>query len=821
MSEQQSKGLPHGAIPGHNIPPRGRGSSRWFLFLVFFNLLPFPWYIAVAAGLAPASFLFAAGLAGLFTTDANSLIFAVFLLPSALIAGLIFYLLSGLLAALIGKLQAPIMRTLSLLLVLVIGLLGVMNPIFIMGGHNSSSAYSLYGFIGTLAEFGLPASTSAAIAYFVGLAFVLCFLLAYQHRVARHGTISVQRWQWQRRLRRQIMLGGLLVLVLALVWTHRILFIVKPLADMEIASAQYHLAMAIKANPRAGFGSSNYQDWLVQAAEQGHIKAAWQLVLHPRSREEKLRWLKVAAEGGMAEAQYQFYQALLKTYPGIESSESAYSWLNKAAKNRSSDAQYELGYHYITGNTGLGIEKDANKARQWWEQAADNDHAEAMADLARYYKTGEAGFPRDPQRAIERLNWLADAYQEGLNGLPQDLSRASQYRTDAEQIAAFEERLAHNDPQAQAQLGHKLLALSSATKATLTEAVLMLEKAANQGDSQLQYELGEIFLLGRKGLNIDLLRGRKWWAKALEQNHVKTMEYVAPAYQNGRFGYPVDLLKSKALVGKLVDVYRDGFNEIEANPNKERYWRNELKHFDRLFDLAGGNYQSHAELQPKAEAGDVQAQYQLGRQMMVGGGPASWRQGIVWIERAAEGGYAEAQYRLVTRLESRAGIMRRSPKRGVAFLRAAAKQHHLPAMRTLALAYEKGHYGLTRDYGKAKDWYQRLVQAYESGKYLGEIDEMFMPTQRQRLIYAEKALKAEQEKAQRYAAASPLERQIIAVEERYRISHMNAVNALIRAARNDATATGKIKLRAKFERLQEESNRLRDAEIERLRQGRL
>lgn len=34
----------------------------------------------------------------------------------------------------------------------------------------------------------------------------------------------------------------------------------------------------------------------------------WSWFFHLRSREEKLRWLKVAAEGGMAKAQYQFYQ---------------------------------------------------------------------------------------------------------------------------------------------------------------------------------------------------------------------------------------------------------------------------------------------------------------------------------------------------------------------------------------------------------------------------------------------------------------------------------------------------------------------------------
>ena len=79
--------------------PAGRAAVRWFLFLVFFHLLPVPWFMFVAAGLAPASFLFAAGVAGLYITDFDSLPMAVMFLAAALISGLIFVLLAYLLAA--------------------------------------------------------------------------------------------------------------------------------------------------------------------------------------------------------------------------------------------------------------------------------------------------------------------------------------------------------------------------------------------------------------------------------------------------------------------------------------------------------------------------------------------------------------------------------------------------------------------------------------------------------------------------------------------------------------------------------------------------
>ena len=190
--------------------------------------------------------------------------------------------------------------------------------------------------------------------------------------------------------------------------------------------------------------------------------------------------------------------------------------------------------------------------------------------------------------------------------------------------------------------------------------------------------------------------------------------------------------------------------------------------------------------------------------------------GYQWIRRAAENGYAEAQYRLVTYYERDIGIMRNDPTQGVAFLRAAAAQDHLPAMGTLALAYEKGRYGLTPDYQKAVSWYQRLIRAYESGNYLGDINARFMPFNRSRLVYARKALHNENERKRRYEEASLLERRIIAVKDAYRREYESAFNAL---DRRDGSPAGKERTRLEIQRLRAEYACRRDAEIARIKEG--
>ena len=788
--------------------PAGRVAVRWFLFLVFFHLLPVPWFIAVAGGLAPASFLFAIGVPGFFITDFDSLPLSVMFLIPALVSGLIFVLLSYLLAAGIGRLRKPIASTLSLIIILAICLGVALNPVYISGSHGGGHQFSLLDFIDILGQFRIPSAVS--LSYFVCLLLLLVGLLVYQHTPQSFPALPLSR-ERRRRLLRRSMLGGLIVIIALFCWVHRALFFLKPLADMGVAGAQYRLALALQKNPGSELRSdASFRYWLERAAEQGHIDAAMALASSPRSAEDKLRWLTVAAEGGLAEAQYQLYRFMMKSAVADYKSRSAMDWLQSAAESGLADAQYELGRILTHGDQQRGIEKNSKKARQWWEKAADNGHGRAMEELAWRYTQAAEGFPRDPARAISLLKKIADGYRQGHYGLPENRQMASSRQKQAEDINALEERAARGDPEALATIGRQLLRSQTAR----AQGVTLLEKSATRGDAGIQYELGAIFLFGRHGIAQDLEMGRKWWDLALAQKHVKTMEYVAPAYQNGRFGYPVDLLKSKALVELLIEAYRDGRYGVDPDAERERYWAAELKHFDRLFDLAGGSYRPLDDLHRQAAAGDLQAQYQLGRQLLVAGSAGERQKGLQWIERSAEGGYAEAQYRLVTYYENKIHIMRDNPSRGVALLQSAAEKNHLRAMGTLALAYEKGRYGLTQDYQQAQYWYRKLLQAYESGQYLGDVGDQFITFQRRRLEYMSKARQYQEDRSRRYEQATALERQIMEIEDRYRLKYQKAVNGL---NRRDGSREGKKQYRAQVERLRQKYIRQRELEIEKIK----
>jgi TPR repeat protein len=158
------------------------------------------------------------------------------------------------------------------------------------------------------------------------------------------------------------MVCGLIVLIAFFCWMHRALFFLKPLADMGVAGAQYRLALALHKNPGSEIGSNaDSRHYLERAAQQGHIEAALALARSPRSVEDKLRWLTVAAEGGLAEAQYQLYRFMMKSKATDYKSSSAMDWLQSAADSGFADAQYELGRLLIHGDQTRGIEKNSIK----------------------------------------------------------------------------------------------------------------------------------------------------------------------------------------------------------------------------------------------------------------------------------------------------------------------------------------------------------------------------------------------------------------------------------------------------------------------------
>jgi TPR repeat protein len=149
------------------------------------------------------------------------------------------------------------------------------------------------------------------------------------------------------------------------------------------------------------------QEWYRKAAEQGHIKAQYELGLMndtglhiPQNKEEAIFWYKKAAESGSASAQRALgvmYELGLGTQ---ENFPEAIKWYRLAANLGDADAQYHLGFIFYHGRCVLRdslsclnpenvVEKDYLYALKWTRLSAAQGREFAQNLLGTMYANGK------------------------------------------------------------------------------------------------------------------------------------------------------------------------------------------------------------------------------------------------------------------------------------------------------------------------------------------------------------------------------------------------------------------------------------------------
>lgn len=113
-------------------------------------------------------------------------------------------------------------------------------------------------------------------------------------------------------------------------------------------------------------------------------------------------------------------------------------------------------------------------------------------------------------------------------------------------------------------------------------------------------------------------------------------------------------------------------------------------------------------LTAKANAGDPEAQYQMGRLNFGDGGDK--RQAAVWFSKAAEQGNDDAQFWLGTMYE-RGGVVEQDMAAALKWYQLSAKQGNPDAQVSLGQMYEDGN-GVQQDYLEAEKWYRKAAEHF-------------------------------------------------------------------------------------------------------------
>jgi TPR repeat protein len=199
---------------------------------------------------------------------------------------------------------------------------------------------------------------------------------------------------------------------------------------------------------------------------------------------------------------------------------------------------------------------------------------------------------------------------------------------DETALKALQQRASAGEADAQCGLG-KQYELALGVPQDNEQAVLWLQKSAEQGNIVAQVELGVVFDKMQ-----DYAQALIWYRKAAEQGHPRAEYNLGLAYQNGE-AVPKDVAQAMAWFRKAADQ-----GDVLAQSNLGVAYENGVG-VQQDYSQAADWYRK------AAEQGFAEAQYGLGFLYLNGKGvPKDETQATTWLLKAAEQGETKAQYNL-------------------------------------------------------------------------------------------------------------------------------------------------------------------------------
>ncbi len=246
--------------------------------------------------------------------------------------------------------------------------------------------------------------------------------------------------------------------------------------------------------------------------------------------------LKSLATQGDSDAQYQLGT---RYYSGNETKQDfsqAALWYRRSAQQGNVDAQYSLGNMFLLGE---GVDQDDNQAAYWYALAAEQGHVSASANLESLNKANQTS------------SVVTTSNTDRLMPIEDDTVTTSVSSETGE--AEYEQGLAYAFGDGVAQNDRK--------------AFEYFLQAADKGFPLAQYKVGVAYAYG-EGVRQDYKSAANWYRKAAEQGYTIAQRNLATMYLNGN-GIEKDKVQALAWYqivaanGNAMDVRRRDMLENE------------------------------------------------------------------------------------------------------------------------------------------------------------------------------------------------------------------------------------------------------------------
>ena len=482
------------------------------------------------------------------------------------------------------------------------------------------------------------------------------------------------------------------------VYTVQRLWICEPLAWSGLGYGQLCTAQLYEHGDGGAIINQNTaRDWYRLAAEQGVAEAEYQVADFTYAREQKIAWFARAADHGHAGASYQLYWLLEKTEPG-----AALPRLQAAVDRGSAGAQYRLGVLQQTGYGG--VERDLQSTRELWAQAAAGGYISAMRALAIAYARDGILFDSDPEMS---RHWEQQARE--LASLKPDIPTIEQFlERNWERLlqeARARRALAEDgDADAQLAIGREILQQAGTNPALIDKAFAWIERAAQSGSVEAQYQLANHYL------DADPVhaQGQHWLLAAADGGHEQALRRVITAYKEQTYGLPRDLQRSKVYSEALFEVL-GARGALRNDPG----WTSAGWEYNATLNQIKketNRYLPPDELKRQSDAGDPAAQYHQAKELQ----STRFDEGAALMTASAMAGYPQAQYEMATSYLHRMRT-EQEEQQAIEWLTAAAESGHRGAMVDLGAVYLRGikRIGLARNPYRAKRLFEQALRDRE------------------------------------------------------------------------------------------------------------
>lgn len=397
----------------------------------------------------------------------------------------------------------------------------------------------------------------------------------------------------------------------------------KKAAEGGNALAMNDLGIAYEYGP-ADYDMSQARLWYRKAAENGVASAMCDVACffeNDNDLEEAVKWFRKSAEAGFSIGQSNYARCLYyglgvpKNYP------EALKWMDTALMNdpNNESALYMKGFCYLEGH---GLKADSKKAAELFRKSADLNNGRACIELARLYTMGD-GVEQDHDEA---KSLLILAIEFGMDWAKEDLARLEAGRLEKSlDPVSVENWLWYTD-----------FNLMSKAESQLIEVMATPDRQERNSDdrnTRIREIISELFLLAEAGHELGtLLLARCYEAGVgVPQDLNRAQELYRTVYDGG-----CDLAEP-LLIGCYMTCFEDHFFPelakdflLDAAQRRNPHAMVCLATYYRGLNPDGRDHASALFWYRKAaEIGDRDAQYTLGRFLVMKNRHRRQRQGAV------------------------------------------------------------------------------------------------------------------------------------------------------------------------------------------------